>query len=319
MRLFDLHCDTAGECFNRKIPLLENDLHISLCKGKRLDSWTQVFAIWIPDNLRGEKARGYFFSVLENFKSETELNCDKIELCQRIANIEPTLNSGKCAAILACEGASPFAFDGGIQLAFDCGVKLITLTWDGENEVGFGCQSGSENGLKPLGKSLLSEMARLGIAADVSHLNRAGFYDAADSGVKLLASHSNSKSVLERTRADGDAKDFSCRRSLDDEQIKLLIEKNGLIGLNFYRSFLGDDGDDGFEAIYRHASHMLYLGAENTLAIGSDFDGCEINGELAGIDKIPLLRDYLSRKGFDDALLDKIFFENAVNFFENLA
>lgn len=319
MRLFDLHCDTAGECFNRKIPLLENDLHISLCKGKRLDGWTQVFAIWIPDNLRGEKAMGYFFSVLENFKSEAELNCDKIELCQRITDIEPTLNSGKCAAILACEGASPFAFYGGIQLAYDCGVKLITLTWDGENEVGFGCQSGSENGLKPLGKSLLSEMARLGIAADVSHLNRAGFYDAADSGVKLLASHSNSKSVLERTRANGDAKDFSCRRSLDDEQIKLLIERNGLIGLNFYRSFLGDDGDDGFEAIYRHASHMLYLGAENTLAIGSDFDGCEINKELAGIDKIPLLRDYLSRKGFDDALLDKIFFENAVNFFENLA
>lgn len=319
MRLFDLHCDTAGECFNRKNPLWENDLHISLCKGERLDSWAQVFAIWIPDNLRGEKAREYFFSVLENFKSETELNCDKIELCQRIADIEPTLNSGKCAAILACEGASPFAFDGGIQLAFDCGVKLITLTWDGENEVGFGCQSGSENGLKPLGKSLLSEMARLGIAADVSHLNRAGFYDAADSGVKLLASHSNSKSVLKRTRADGDAKDFFCRRSLDDEQIKLLIEKNGLIGLNFYRSFLGDDGDDGFEAIYRHASYMLYLGAENTLAIGSDFDGCEINGELAGIDKIPLLRSYLSCKGFDDALLNKIFFENAVNFFENLA
>ena len=319
MRLFDLHCDTAGECFNRKIPLLKNDLHISLCKGNCLDSWTQIFAIWIPDNLRGEKAREYFFSVLENFKAETELNCSKIELCQRITDIEPTLNSGKCAAILACEGASPFAFDGGIQLAFDCGVKLITLTWDGENEVGFGCKSGSENGLKPLGKSMLSEMARLGIAADVSHLNRAGFYDAADTPAKLLASHSNSKSVLERTRADGDAKDFSCRRSLDDEQIKLLIERNGLIGLNFYRSFLGDDGDDGFEAIYRHASYMLYLGAENTLAIGSDFDGCEINGELAGIDKIPLLRDYLSRKGFDDALLDKIFFENAVNFFENLA
>lgn len=319
MRLFDLHCDTAGECFNRKIPLLENNLHISLCKGEYLDSWTQVFAIWIPDNLRGEKAREYFFSVLGNFKSEIELNFEKIELCQRITDVEPTINSGKCAAILACEGASPFAFDGGIQMAFDCGVKLITLTWDGENEVGFGCQSGSKNGLKPLGKSLLSEMARLGIAADVSHLNKAGFYDAADTPVKLLASHSNSKSVLQNTRADSEAKFFSCRRSLDDEQIKLLIEKNGLIGLNFYRSFLGDDGDDGFEAVYRHASHMLYLGAENALALGSDFDGCEINKELAGIDKIPFLRDYLSRKGFDDALLDKIFFENAVKFFENLA
>ncbi len=319
MRLFDLHCDTAGECFNRKIPLFANNLHISLRKGECLDSWAQVFAIWIPDTLRGESAKEYFFSVLENLKSQIMLNFEKIGLCQRISEIETTLDSGKCAAVIACEGASPFAFDGGAQLAYDCGVKLITLTWDGENEIGFGCQSGCENGLKPLGKSLVSEMCRLGIAADVSHLNKAGFYNVIDSGVKVLASHSNSKSVLLKTRADCADRDFACRRGLDDGQIKLIIARNGLIGLNFYRSYLGDPYDDGFEALYRHAYHMLELGAKNTLAIGSDFDGCDITKELAGVDKIPDLYDYLSQKGFNDALLDKIFFENAAKFFENLA
>ena len=124
-------------------------------------------------------------------------------------------------------------------------------------------------------------MRDLGIVADVSHLNRAGFYDAVSSGARVIASHSNSESVLLKTRKDSDDEFFSCRRSLNDEQIKLLIECDGLIGINFCKSFLGDEGDDGFEAVYRHMSHILSLGGEDVLAIGSDFDGCEINPGFA--------------------------------------
>lgn len=319
MKLFDLHCDTAGECVNGKKPLLNGNMHINLCKGEHLDRWTQVFAIWIPDELRGEKAKSYFEETLSGFKNEVNLNSDKIELCQRIADIKAITDSGKCAAILACEGASAFAYDGGAKAAKDACVKLITLTWNGENEVGYGCQSGVEKGLKPLGKRLVSEMRENKIAADVSHLNRAGFYDVIDSGVKVLASHSDSERVLSETRAASEDKFFSCRRSLSDEQIRLLVQAGGVIGLNFCRSFLGDPNDDGFEAVYYHAYHMLELGAENSLAIGSDFDGCDIADELAGADKIPDLYDYLFRKGFDEPLLSKIFYDNAFKFFENLA
>ena len=98
----------------------------------------------------------------------------------------------------------------------------------------------------------------------------------------------------------------------------MLIETGGLIGVNFCKSFLGDEGDDGFEAVYRHVSHILNLGGENVLAIGSDYDGCEINPELCGIDKIPALGRYLIGKGFSETLVDKIFFENAMNFFKNI-
>ena len=66
MKLFDLHCDTAGECCNREIPLYDNDLHINLRKGNILDKWCQVFAIWIPDELRGKAAYDYYIKVLEN-------------------------------------------------------------------------------------------------------------------------------------------------------------------------------------------------------------------------------------------------------------
>ena len=226
--------------------------------------------------------------------------------------------NGKCAAILTCEGASPFAYEGEFECAKEYGVKLITLTWNDENEIGYGCQSGCDSGLKTLGKRLLKDMERLNIVADVSHLNTAGFYDAVSSGAKVIASHSNSKSVLEKTRKDSEDKFFSCRRNLDDEQIKVLIETNGLIGINFCKSFLGDESDDGFEAVYRHMSHILGLGGENILAIGSDFDGCEINPALSGVDKMPALKEFLLGKGFGKELTEKIFYKNAYNFFENI-
>lgn len=318
MRLFDLHCDTAGECFNRQKPLLSNSLHIDLCKGETLDEWAQIFAIWIPDELRGESALDYFKKVHANFLKEIKLNSDKIQMYQGISDIYDSSNKPICRAMISCEGASPFAFDGGIELAKSYGVKVITLTWNAENEIGYGCQSGVENGLKPLGKSMLRDMAANKIVADVSHLNRKGFYDAIESEAAVIASHSNSTTVLEKTRADSEDKFFSCRRSLDDGQIKLLSERGGLIGINFCKSFLGDSGDDGFEAAYRHIIHMLELGAENSLAIGSDYDGCEINAELCGVNKMPSFEAFLRSKGFDKALTDKIFFENANNFFKNI-
>lgn len=318
MNLFDLHCDTAGECFNRKIPLYDGNLHYNICKGNVLDKECRLFAIWIPDELRGKDAAEYFDNVLLNFKNEISFNSSKIKLCQGFSDLSEAENSSKCAAILTCEGASPFAYEGGIDRANELGVKLITLTWNGENEVGFGCQSGCDSGLKPLGKQLLRDMERLNIVADVSHLNTAGFYDAISSGARVIASHSNSKSVLEKTRSDSEDKFFSCRRNLDGEQIKLLIECGGLIGINFCKSFLGDEGNDGFEAVYRHMSHILELGGENALAIGSDFDGCEINPELSGVDKMPALEAFLLEKGIGKELAEKIFYKNAYNFFKNI-
>ena len=318
MKLFDLHCDTAGECYNRKKPLAENNLHISLCKGKTLDNWCQVFAIWIPDELRGNDALDYFEKVFGNFKREIGLNSDKIQLCQSFSDIKEAEKNNICASVIAVEGGSPFAENDGIYFAKEYGVKLITLTWNGENELGYGCQSGNDSGLKECGKTLLRSMRDMNIVADVSHLNRAGFYDAVSSGARVIASHSNSEKVLVETRKDSEDKFFSCRRSLNDEQIKLLIECKGLIGINFCKSFLGDADDDGFEAVYRHMSHVLDLGGENVLAIGSDFDGCEINSSLAGVDKISDLRLFLSEKGMGITLLDKIFYNNSRNFFKSI-
>ena len=64
--------------------------------------------------------------------------------------------------------------------------------------------------------------------------------------------------------------------------------------------------------------HMLSLGAENVLSIGSDYDGCRIKPELRGIEKIPSICVYLEEHGIPEEICKKIFFENAAHFFEKV-
>lgn len=319
MKLFDLHCDTAGECKNRSVPLFNNDLQLNICKGKILNKWCQLFAIWIPDNLRGKEAENYFDAAYDNFAKEIAENPCEISLCKTYSDMIDAEKSGRCAAIITMEGASAAVGKGRLDELKSKGVKLITLTWNGKNEIGCGAVTGEEDGLTAFGKEFLTELESRNIVADVSHLNRKGFYEVMRrENLPVIASHSNSAEVLRRTRVKSLDGEMSIRRSLDDEQIKLLIERGSLIGINYCKSFLGDKGDDGFAAIERHMRHILDLGGENILAAGSDYDGCDINDELSSIDKVPALRAYLAQKGFCEELLEKIFYSNAHSFFESI-
>ena len=72
-----------------------------------------------------------------------------------------------------------------------CRVRMIALTWNHENEIGHPAKFGPEGGLKPFGLKLLAEMDRLGIYADASHLNEAGFWDIVEHmTLPPIASHS---------------------------------------------------------------------------------------------------------------------------------
>ena len=95
-----------------------------------------------------------------------------------------------------------------------------------------------------------------------------------------------------------------------------LKEKNGLVGINFYPIFLGCENP--FESIYKHLSYMLNLGLLDNIAIGSDFDGAKMSETLDSTEKIPLLYEYLDKRGINIAILDKIFYRNALNFFQNV-
>lgn len=308
MNFFDLHCDTIGECSIKNLPLRENNMHISLEKGAYLDKWAQVFAIWMPDEHRGKDAADYFDKVFARYEEELDKNSDMILPCTSVNDLERAEKEHKTASILGVEGGSVLCGDiNRIAYIKEKGVKVLTLTWNDANEIGDGCFSENKGGLTPFGKKAVAELVSAGIVPDVSHLSRKGFYDvceATDSA--FIASHSNSDKV------------YSHPRNLIDEQIDELIRRKGLIGINFYNKFLSDNLEAGFEGVLRHVYRILERGGEKTLAMGSDFDGCDIATELAGIDKIPALWQYLNKNGIPETTLQDCFYENARKFFVNV-
>lgn len=285
MKFFDLHSDTITECYSQNKSLTKNDLHLSLERGEYLEKWTQVFAIWIPDDIRGNDAEEYYGKVLSKYKEELK----------NVKTVKP---------VLAVEGGA--VLNGKLEnverLSRD-GVKIITITWKGDNELASGSFSETDKGLTAFGKEAVKEMVKFGIVPDVSHLGEKSFYDLCEfTDFPFIASHSNAYSVNPHVR------------NLKDEQIKEIVRRKGLIGLNFYNTFLGEGNSQ--EMLIKHAEHILNLGGENVLAMGSDFDGCSINPEIRGIEKMESLYSVFE-KHFGKKLTDKIFYENANTYLLN--
>lgn len=304
MKLFDLHCDTITLLEERGDSLFDNDLHVSLEGAAGYESYVQTFAIFIPDELRGQQAVDYFNKICDFYEGQMAEN-------SHIISSYFDKKSSPMKAILAVEGGAAAAGSlEGLTHLYKRGVRLMTLTWNGQNEIASGCWAEPDSGLTDFGKEALAEMERLGMVADISHLSKKSFWDVAERAEKpFIASHSNCDIVRNESGR---------RRSLDDEQIRCLIERGGLMGINFCEDFLGDGGNSSFEAVYRHISYVLDLGGEKILSLGSDFDGCNILPELAGVGKMAGLYDFLLSKNMGEALCQNIFHDNADMFFKRL-
>ena len=256
----DLHCDTAYMLYKKKTPLAHNKHHISLKKARCFDEYVQFFAIWTPDRLNSDKGFDLVKKILDNFHMEIEKNKDTITLCKTKKDYIDAKTPIK--AFLSLEGAKPLQNDlKRLEFLADAGVKLINLTWNNSNEFANGCKSKNTAGLTPKGFSLLELMKEKNIIPDVSHINTTGFWDVYNSCDIFVASHSCAYSLC------------SSPRNLTDQQIKAVINKKGLIGVNLYPAFLADNKKAGIEKIKEHFAHFISLGAKDNIAFGCDFDG----------------------------------------------
>ena len=189
----------------------------------------------------------------------------------------------------------------------ELGVRIMTLTWNEMNEIGSGVLSEDKCGLTDFGKLAVAEMEKYGIVIDVSHASDGLFYDVVNQTNKpFIATHSDSRTITQNPR------------NLTDEQIKIIIQRGGLIGLNLHNAFLNNNPDKAcMNDILKHCEYMLSLGCENSLCFGTDFDGCDLPRDIVGSDSIGEIYELFLGNNYNESVLKKIFYENAYNFFEN--
>lgn len=302
MRVIDFHCDTltmlrTGESFEK------NSRMVDLERLEKAGVRVQCCAAFVPtgvypEQVRDQKSMEEFLRIQGVWKKILTQHRERLLPVCTGEDLKRCFREEKTGLLLTVEdGGVCGSEQAGIQKVFEMGVRLITLTWNYENALGY--PNGTEGGLKPFGFEAVEEMNRLGILVDVSHLSDQGFWDVAEvCRGPFLASHSNAREITPH------------RRNLTDEMIRKIGESGGIIGLNFAPDFLGEDGVSRISDMVRHVLHIRNKGGADVLALGSDFDGIGGTLEIQGPDRLELLWDALRKAGISGLDLEKMQYRN---------
>lgn len=305
MPFVDFHCDTIMALMEAgpEIGLRSNNLNVDIEKLKAGGAMAQFFALFI-DMEEYENPFEYGLKMVDRFYCELEKNSDALALALNYEDIVKNNVAGKISALLTIE-------EGGVlkgQLAnlrnfYRLGVRLITLTWNYPNEIGFpNIKEEYRNlGLTQFGLEVVNEMNKLGMIIDVSHLSDQGFYDVAKHSVKpFVASHSNARAITNHYR------------NLTDDMIRVLAQKGGIAGINFARPFLGSKDFSRIEDMIRHIKHIVNVGGIDVVAVGSDFDGISPELEISNFGEMNKLIKALEVNNFSESQIEKICYLNAL-------
>ncbi len=211
--------------------------------------------------------------------------------------------------VISMEGADPIRDPAQLEDWWEAGLRLLGPTHYGPGRYAGG--TGTELGLTELGEPLLLEMARLGMLLDLTHFSDEAFWEAvAIYAGPVLASHNNCRALVPH------------QRQFSDEQLKLIFERDGVIGAAFdiwmlKPGFLSGSGNQDvfIDDVVDHIDHVCQLaGNSRHAAIGTDLDGgfgreqspCDLD-TIADLQHLPAK---LSARGYGEGDIKNIMYGN---------
>ena len=311
----DLHCDlTAYLLQPNSSP--NGDVRCSVDKLFAGNVKMQVMAFYSATekgSVDEVKEQLKHYRNLLNLPGVYEFSPDKAELKDGLGIIAAVENASGL-----CEEDQPIedAFKNLDWLSSQAKIMYVGLTHHLENRFGGG--NFTQAGLKDDGKRLIEFLDGRKIAIDLSHTSDQlaygilNFIDQHHLDIPVLASHSNMRAV------------FDHNRNLPDELVTEIVNRGGLIGLNFVKYFINPENPS---KIYRHIEHAVKLGAEDHLCFGADFFDDKSHPEQ---DRYPFffpefgdstaystINSRISEL-FSDEMKEKISHRNALSYFKRL-
>lgn len=170
-----------------------------------------------------------------------------------------------------------------------------SLTWNYDNRFAGGALG--QSGLTRDGEELIGFLSENNVKIDTAHLNRKSFFDVAERSERIFCSHTSIDKLCH------------CPRNLTDEQIKMVKERGGIVGLTPIRKF------NSLPFANTVDFYAQKYGIES-LAVGSDFYGStDFPEDFASYEDFAAVKEKLSKKGYTEYAVNRIFYANAANFF----
>ncbi|WP_230158257.1 dipeptidase [Peribacillus sp. Bi96] len=245
------------------ISFLDSDkLHITKRGLLEEGGKVQCFAIYIPEKVHPDMRFQAALAMVDIFH-EKILSEPEMKFIKTKADID-SLKEREIGALLTLEGCDCIGNDLlKLKTLLHLGVSSVGLTWNYANLVADGALESRGGGLTEFGIEVVNLLNEKSIWCDLSHLSEAGFWDTLKRAEFPIASHSNAHHLCPHPR------------NLKDSQIKVLLQKNGVIGVTFVPQFLSKRDSSSIKDILKHIDHICSLGGERQIGLGSDFDGIE--------------------------------------------
>jgi len=327
--IVDLHFDMPMDLYekrNRK-GVLATDFLPELDTG---DVGVLGAAIYIDDRYLPEMSLRVALDQISRIYAEAK-ECERFSICGSYEEILDARKAHKIELLITMEGVEPLGTDLELlRVFYELGVRVIGLTHARRNAAGaggiFAPSGSSRDGLTAFGRDVVQQCEALGVIVDLAHINPAGFKDILAITTKPpIVSHTNAR------------KYYDIERNISDDQIKMIGERHGVIGINSVLVSPNKE-ESTLDRYIDHIEHVADLIGFEGIGIGFDFFEFiyrqwpesakkELAAKFTAPHFIPDLTNHsharnltrrLIERGFSDEQLEKILRDNWMRIFEEL-
>ena len=267
--------------------------------------------VWYSDY---ESAHRIYRAQIDVYRKLTDSHPDKFRLISTKTELDSVIENWSkpkqegvthpVGLIYLMEGADGIRSPRELADWWEWGLRRIGLAWAGTRYCG---GTGEPGTLTEEGRRLISEMAEYNFILDLSHMDEASAYEALDRYEgPVMATHANCAALMKGSESN---------RHLPDRVIRGLIERNGVIGVVPFNTFLkvgwlrknGSRREEvSLDTLIAHIDHICQLaGNANHAAIGTDLDGGfglqSIPPELDTIADLQIIASKLVGCGYSEA------------------
>lgn len=301
-----------------------------------------------------ERVKGQAIDLFDMLHQTLEKHPEQAELALTPEDAYRLQDEGKRAIYIGMENGYPIGEDlSMVESFYNMGARYITLSHTRNNQI---CDSSTDeegalhDGLSGFGRKVVSEMNRLGMMIDVSHISDKAFFEVLEATqAPVIASHSNARAICDNPR------------NLDDDMLQALAENGGVIQMCVLSSYVKElpanaQRDSAFAAMRAafpdrellseeemdilrkmwdeinrnypapmatvsdmvdHIDHIVNLIGIDHVGIGTDFDGGGALEDCYDVTQMGNITLELVRRGYSKKDIEKIWAGNFMRVFRD--
>ncbi len=205
----------------------------------------QFWSVYVPSSLAGDAAVTAVFEQVDLVHRMIAAYPSRFELAVRADDVDEAFAAGKIASLLGAEGGHCINSSLGVlRSLYALGVRYMTLTHN--DNVGWADSATDQpdcGGLSAFGRDVVTEMQRLGMLVDLSHVAVTTMNQALDiAGAPVIFSHSSAFALTRNAR------------NVPDDVLARLAVNGGVCMVAFVPFFVSQECTDWFTGLKAFAA-----------------------------------------------------------------